>query len=728
MARVLGPRGGVASVVSSARVVGRAAAARRLSRAWLGAAALTVLCAAAATPQGRPALLAVKPATGPPGTVLTVTGSGLGASLSTRRLVLTAAEPGRPGTAVKLEVLRWTATLVRARIPRDATLRGAALHVALLDPRGRELARSSDAFALKSSAGDGAERAATVTPAPQPGTSAGPRPVGEPGQAPQVVPKAPPLSMRTGTTTARASQLAPGTGSRAALGGPWSSGVLAGARLGPYQAADLVGPLARGHFYRATGLVLAGGGSKGAFQVGVLKYLYEHQPDFKPAIITGTSVGSLNAAKLAEGDDRVIPGMVALWRGIRSNEDIFVDSPAFTDFVAKIDEDIEDFQDALTAGHVLGFLFPGVGTLVSAGLAEGNRPEPGPWMRRLDRVESLGDQSPLIRTLRASLDPEKIANSGIKLRVATVARDKGVLRYVTEGGDVVDTHDVPITRGRYSIFAGGAVAAGSGQRLDVMMMRRRDEQGGPDHPRDPPPEPDTRPTIVDGVIASSAIPLVFGPCLIAGEHYWDGAIREDVPIRKALELGATDLVIVLTSPRRYAPASLATLPEDFNVTPVKRMMQSMDIMADQVFQDDINGVLDQLDLLHEAVGQGSAWRVRSFPLPRDPLTMKPFMIPYYTVIEPPFALGDVTAFEPEIISANLELGEIVARHAFLNPPDPRQERADIIAFMNRQIAYWESQKQHRYDAQEWKERFSSKLRQYNNSSAEPRRERVDPAR
>ncbi|MBI5711116.1 MAG: patatin-like phospholipase family protein [Candidatus Eisenbacteria bacterium] len=727
MTRVLGPRGGVASIVSSARAVGRAAA-RRLSRAWLGAATLTLLCAAAATPQGRPALLAVKPAAGPPGTVLTVTGSGLGASISTRRLVLTAVAPGRPGAAVRLEVLRWTATQVRARIPRDAALQGAALHVALLDPRGRELARSPDAFALETSTGEGAQRAATVAPAPQSGATAAPRPAGEPGRAPQVVAKAPTLSIRTGTTTARASQLAPGTGSRAALGGPWASGVLAGARLGPNQLADVLPGLpTRGRTYRATGLVLAGGGSKGAFQVGVLKYLYEHQPDFKPAIITGTSVGSLNAAKLAEGDTHVIPGMLELWRGIRGNEDIYVDSPAFTEFVSKIDEDIEDFQDALTAGHVLGVLFPGVGTFISAGLAEGNRPELGPWMRRLDRVESLGSQSPLIRTLRASLDPEKIANSGIKLRVATVARDKGQLCYVTEGGDVVDAHDAPIVHGRYSIFPSGVVAAGSGQQTRILAMRRRDEHGEPPPPEDPPPQPDPRPTIVDGVIASSAIPLVFEPCWISGQLYWDGAIREDVPIRKALELGATDLIVVLTSPRRYAPASLATLPEDFNVTPVKRLMQSMDIMADQVFQDDINGVLDQLDLLHE-LGQGIAPRVRSFPLPRDLFTVKPFMIPYYTVIEPPFTLGEVTAFEPEIISANIELGELVARHALLNPPAPQQERADIVAFMNRQIAYWDSQRRQRNDAQQWRDRFSSKLREYNNSSAEPRRERVDPRR
>ncbi|MFC1723127.1 patatin-like phospholipase family protein [Nanoarchaeota archaeon] len=43
-------------------------------------------------------------------------------------------------------------------------------------------------------------------------------------------------------------------------------------------------------------LVLSGGGSRGAFQVGVLKGL-----KFKPDVIIGTSIGSLNGAYLAAG-------------------------------------------------------------------------------------------------------------------------------------------------------------------------------------------------------------------------------------------------------------------------------------------------------------------------------------------------------------------------------------------------------------------------------------------
>ena len=46
------------------------------------------------------------------------------------------------------------------------------------------------------------------------------------------------------------------------------------------------------------GIVLAGGGAKGSFEVGVVRYLYDR--GIRPNIICGTSVGALNAIKLAE--------------------------------------------------------------------------------------------------------------------------------------------------------------------------------------------------------------------------------------------------------------------------------------------------------------------------------------------------------------------------------------------------------------------------------------------
>src|SRR5688500_4725069 len=49
----------------------------------------------------------------------------------------------------------------------------------------------------------------------------------------------------------------------------------------------------------ALGLVLTGGGARGAYQVGVLKWVARNYPHVQPPIITGVSAGAVNTAKLA---------------------------------------------------------------------------------------------------------------------------------------------------------------------------------------------------------------------------------------------------------------------------------------------------------------------------------------------------------------------------------------------------------------------------------------------
>lgn len=50
------------------------------------------------------------------------------------------------------------------------------------------------------------------------------------------------------------------------------------------------------------GLVLAGGGGKGAYQIGVWRYLKEKGLDQYVGGVSGTSVGALNAVLFAAGD------------------------------------------------------------------------------------------------------------------------------------------------------------------------------------------------------------------------------------------------------------------------------------------------------------------------------------------------------------------------------------------------------------------------------------------
>ena len=72
-----------------------------------------------------------------------------------------------------------------------------------------------------------------------------------------------------------------------------------------------------------TALALQGGGALGAYEYGAIKALYEARgPGFQPDVITGISIGAINAAILAGAPDP-IPALDRVWR-----EDFAVLAPA----------------------------------------------------------------------------------------------------------------------------------------------------------------------------------------------------------------------------------------------------------------------------------------------------------------------------------------------------------------------------------------------------------------
>jgi NTE family protein len=58
--------------------------------------------------------------------------------------------------------------------------------------------------------------------------------------------------------------------------------------------------------------------------------------------------------------------------------------------------------------------------------------------------------------------------------------------------------------------------------------------------------------LVDAVLASSAVPALFPPVEINGEHFYDGGLVNSVPLTRAVELGA-DVVYVLQVGRVESP-------------------------------------------------------------------------------------------------------------------------------------------------------------------------------
>ena len=67
---------------------------------------------------------------------------------------------------------------------------------------------------------------------------------------------------------------------------------------------------------KKTALVLSGGGARGAYQAGVLKYLEEIQ--FIPDYIAGTSVGAINTVAIASGMNS--SKLIQLWQNIERDK------------------------------------------------------------------------------------------------------------------------------------------------------------------------------------------------------------------------------------------------------------------------------------------------------------------------------------------------------------------------------------------------------------------------
>jgi NTE family protein len=63
-------------------------------------------------------------------------------------------------------------------------------------------------------------------------------------------------------------------------------------------------------------LVLSGGGGRGAYHVGVLRFLEEHE--WEPDVIVGTSIGAVNGAAIASGHSS--RSLWALWRRLTTED------------------------------------------------------------------------------------------------------------------------------------------------------------------------------------------------------------------------------------------------------------------------------------------------------------------------------------------------------------------------------------------------------------------------
>jgi NTE family protein len=285
-------------------------------------------------------------------------------------------------------------------------------------------------------------------------------------------------------------------------------------------------------------LVLTGGGARGAYQVGVLRYLAEEYPDLAPGVLTGVSAGGIIATHLASQQrafQESVTELTALWRNLRMR-DVFRVNPI----------------DLSSRAARWGL------RLVGGGL-------PGsPHARSLVDTTPLRDL--LTRTLRAT--PDGVI-PGIARRL-----DAGALRAVT------------LTASSYS----------TGQ--SVTWVQNVDGCGVLtfEHPHRKSLSGSLQ---VDHVLASSALPFFFPAVNIDGSWYGDGGIRLTAPLSPAIHLGARRIIAVSTRyPRSRREADQPVVrdyPPPAQVAGVLLNAIFLDLLdADAVQLQRINALVDRL--------------------------------------------------------------------------------------------------------------------------------------
>ncbi|HZR82153.1 MAG TPA: patatin-like phospholipase family protein [Candidatus Binatia bacterium] len=296
------------------------------------------------------------------------------------------------------------------------------------------------------------------------------------------------------------------------------------------------------------GLVLSGGGARGPFQVGVYERLLR-DPRFAegPAVLSGTSAGSLNAAMIACG---MSPReMMDAWNAFADDPPVIANTRFFSTLFAtvarlairelaaapaRLPGDIARF--ARRARH---YWPPRIGSLTAV------------WLdffltSRFDLLSSLldGIESPslvdtgLLRERLIQLFGSERVPARRRLAINTVDVNTGrVVRYVT----------------------GPVPAVPASEYIVVPAIS------------------------VDMLVASCSIPLLFNPVTVGARLLWDGGLLVNTPLAPAVALGADQIVTVMvTEQHRGNP-------------PLRRFGRALERTADSFLENAYN--VDRLLLL-----------------------------------------------------------------------------------------------------------------------------------
>jgi NTE family protein len=291
---------------------------------------------------------------------------------------------------------------------------------------------------------------------------------------------------------------------------------------------------------RKTGLVLVGGGARGAYQAGVLKGLGEilgrsfgADPFFN--VITGVSAGGINASFVGARADRMTEataGLYALW-------------------------------SELTVDQVMD---TGAATLAGTGTR---------WLRDLTfggmmpsprtRSNHLLETGPLRELLERNIDFGALA--------AHVAADR--------------LHGFAVSATNYNT---GTAVTFYDAHPDVPSWTRSARLGLR-----------TRITL-EHVFASASIPILFRPVPVEGSYYGDGGIRMSTPLSPAIHLGSDRvLAISIRHPRSEESTERINAPAAGQSLKEISVADIAGVMLNAAFLDGLDGDAERMERINQTI-------------------------------------------------------------------------------------------------------------------------------
>ncbi len=292
-------------------------------------------------------------------------------------------------------------------------------------------------------------------------------------------------------------------------------------------------------------LVLSGGGARGAYEAGVLSYVFEdvarrlgHPVHFD--IVTGTSVGAIHACYVAaaQEDGEATRRLTDLWRSLS----------------------LDRVYD-LKVRYLLR------GALQAVGIGARAKTLPRSGAGGPDRLAGFLDTTPLERLVLGRIP-------------------WGQLRRNVQGGRV---HALAIT----------ATEIATGHCVVFV-----DSQGGtvPQWARDPLVVARAAQIRPEHALASAAIPLLFPAVRIGPGYYCDGGVRLNTPLAPALRLGAERVLIIgLSVPSTQAPDELAARRRELRYGSTTHLAGKL---LDALLLDRIDYDVDRLRLFNALLESG----------------------------------------------------------------------------------------------------------------------------